>query len=194
MRRAAKAGATLATALLAGALVGASAHAQAEEGASWDFDSDAAGQPPTGFSFGRTGSGAQGQWVVQAEADAPSAPNVLAQLDADATDHRFPVAVADEPSLRDVRLSVRCMPVSGKVDQAYVARLLNLCDAMPAGFKVMLFAFERFHDRVDALSCLGRNIRKAYAHPRAKGVLIRLGANPGDDSFCGNPFRGLFGE
>lgn len=34
----------------------------------------------------------------------------------------------------------------GKVDQAYVARLLNLCDAMPAGFKVMLFAFERFHD------------------------------------------------
>jgi len=34
----------------------------------------------------------------------------------------------------------------GKVDQAYVARLLNLCDAMPEGFKVMLFAFERFHD------------------------------------------------
>ncbi len=34
----------------------------------------------------------------------------------------------------------------GKVDSAYVARLLNLCDAMPAGFKVMLFAFERFHD------------------------------------------------
>ncbi len=34
----------------------------------------------------------------------------------------------------------------GAVDAAYVARLLNLCDAMPAGFKVMLFAFERFHD------------------------------------------------
>lgn len=34
----------------------------------------------------------------------------------------------------------------GKVDSAYVARLLNLCDAMPEGFKVMLFAFERFHD------------------------------------------------
>ena len=34
----------------------------------------------------------------------------------------------------------------GKVDQAYVARLLNLCDAMPPGYKVMLFAFERFHD------------------------------------------------
>lgn len=34
----------------------------------------------------------------------------------------------------------------GKVDQAHAARLLNLCDAMPAGFKVMLFAFESFHD------------------------------------------------
>ena len=33
-----------------------------------------------------------------------------------------------------------------RVDQAYVARLLNLCDAMPTGFKVMLFAFEHFHD------------------------------------------------
>lgn len=34
----------------------------------------------------------------------------------------------------------------GEVDSAYVARLLNLCDAMPDGFKVMLFAFDRFHD------------------------------------------------
>ncbi|MDR1994771.1 amidohydrolase family protein [Azonexus sp.] len=34
----------------------------------------------------------------------------------------------------------------GAVDTAYVARLLNLCDAMPEGFKVMLFAFARFHD------------------------------------------------
>ncbi len=34
----------------------------------------------------------------------------------------------------------------GAVDAAYTARLLNLCDAMPAGFKVMLFAFARFHD------------------------------------------------
>lgn len=34
----------------------------------------------------------------------------------------------------------------GTVDAAYVARLRNLCDAMPDGFKVMLFAFERFHD------------------------------------------------
>ncbi len=34
----------------------------------------------------------------------------------------------------------------GAVDAAYMARLLNLCDAMPEGFKVLLFAFARFHD------------------------------------------------
>lgn len=82
------------------------------------FDDDAVNAAPAGFSFGRTGSGAQGRWVVRAEADAPSRPNVLAQLDADDTDVRFPVAVADAPSLRDLRLSVRCKSVSGRVDQA----------------------------------------------------------------------------
>src|SRR5258706_8987929 len=84
----------------------------------YSFDADGAEGPPTGFAFGRTGSGKPGRWVVRAVADAPSSPNVLAQVDADSTDYRFPVAVANEPSLRDVRLSVRCKPVSGKVDQA----------------------------------------------------------------------------
>jgi hypothetical protein len=81
------------------------------------FDGDKVDGPPAGFTFGRTGSGKQGKWVVKAEAGAPSGANVLAQVDADSTDYRFPVAVADEPSLADVRLSVRCKPVSGKVDQ-----------------------------------------------------------------------------
>jgi hypothetical protein len=84
----------------------------------WSFDSDRTDGPPAGFSFGRTGGGKTGQWVVRATSDAPSSPNVLAQVDADSTDYRFPVAVANEPSLRDVRVSVRCKPVSGKVDQA----------------------------------------------------------------------------
>jgi hypothetical protein len=84
----------------------------------WTFDTDRTDGPPIGFSFGKTGSGKSGQWVVRGAPDAPSAPNVLAQVDADSTDYRFPVAVASEPSMRDVRLSVRCKPVSGKVDQA----------------------------------------------------------------------------
>jgi hypothetical protein len=84
----------------------------------WGFDADEVDAPPAGFSFGRTGGGRPGRWVVTADPDAPSKPNVLAQVDADGTDHRFPVAVADEPSLRDVRLSVKCKPVSGRADQA----------------------------------------------------------------------------
>lgn len=82
------------------------------------FDDDAVNAPPAGFSFGRTGSGALGRWVVRAEAGAPSGANVLAQLDADDTDMRFPIAVLDAPVQRDVRVSVRCRMVSGRVDQA----------------------------------------------------------------------------
>src|SRR5205809_6298316 len=40
----------------------------------WTFDSSSVGQPPAGFSFGRTGSGRPGRWVVRAAADAPSGP------------------------------------------------------------------------------------------------------------------------
>src|SRR5438552_1936658 len=45
----------------------------------WTFDSSSIGQSPAGFSFGRTGSGRPGRWVVRADADAPSAPNALAR-------------------------------------------------------------------------------------------------------------------
>lgn len=82
------------------------------------FDGDAAGQPPSGFSFARTGQGGVGKWVVQADKDAPSGPNVLAQVDKDATDYRFPLAVTDGPADADLSLSVRCKPVSGSVDRA----------------------------------------------------------------------------
>jgi hypothetical protein len=83
----------------------------------WNFDADKTDAPPAGFSFGRTGSGRPGRWVVVTAADAPSKANVLAQLDADTTDYRFPVAVVDDSSFKDVRLSVSCKPVSGRVDQ-----------------------------------------------------------------------------
>lgn len=84
----------------------------------WSFESDRTGGAPRAFSFGRTRSGAPGRWIVQAEPDAPSGANVLAQLSADGTDSRFPIAVADAPPLRDVRVSVQCKPISGVVDQA----------------------------------------------------------------------------
>ena len=84
----------------------------------WSFDADKLDATPSGFSFGRTGKGAQGKWIVIADGGAASGKQVLAQRDADDTDYRFPVALADAPVLADVRASVKCKPVSGKVDQA----------------------------------------------------------------------------
>jgi len=108
-------GSCIAAAALLAALVGV---AGGESTTRFGFDGDAVDAPPPGFSFGRTGGGHAGRWVVQAASDAPSGGHVLAQLDADDTDYRFPVAVADQPAVADVRVSVRCKPVSGKVDQA----------------------------------------------------------------------------
>jgi hypothetical protein len=84
----------------------------------WDFESDPVRKPPPGFSFARTGSGRMGRWLVQPDNDSSKGAKVLAQLDTDATSYRFPVAVADSVSLVNLRLSVRCKAVSGKVDQA----------------------------------------------------------------------------
>jgi hypothetical protein len=89
----------------------------AADAKTWSFDADPADAPPAGFAFARTGKGAEGRWLVKAVPDAPSGGKVLAQTDGDATDYRFPVAVADAPVLKDLRLSVRCKPVAGKVDQ-----------------------------------------------------------------------------
>jgi len=80
-----------------------------------DFSDDSVGQPPKGFEFGHTAkAGAPGKWIVQAE----GTNKYLAQVDADNTRARFPVAVVSDISGADVDLSVRFKPVSGRVDQA----------------------------------------------------------------------------
>jgi hypothetical protein len=80
-----------------------------------DFSDDLVGQPPKGFEFGYTAkAGTPGKWIVQAE----GANKYLAQVDADNTRARFPVAVVLDISAADVDLAVRFRPVSGRVDQA----------------------------------------------------------------------------
>ena len=80
-----------------------------------DFSDSTVGQPPKGFEFGHTAkAGAPGKWIVQSEGD----NKYLAQVEADATRARFPVAVVSDISAADVDLSVRFKPVSGRVDQA----------------------------------------------------------------------------
>jgi 3-keto-disaccharide hydrolase len=100
------------------ALAGLGVAAAQDAAKTWDFQADRVDEAPAGFSFGRTGQGRPGKWVVRTDPSAPAGDRVLAQVDADDTDNRFPVAVADEPRVKDLRLEVRCKPVSGKVDEA----------------------------------------------------------------------------
>lgn len=83
-----------------------------------DFESDKVGQAPAMFSFALTGSGRPGVWVVRKDDAAADRGNVLAQIDVDRTSYRFPVAVFNDVSTKDVDVSVRFRPVSGGVDQA----------------------------------------------------------------------------
>src|SRR5262245_49388326 len=84
----------------------------------YNFDADTVGQMPAKFHAALTGQGAKPEWEVKADATAPSQPNVLAQLSKDKTDYRFPLAILDEGSFKDLELSVKFKAVSGEVDRA----------------------------------------------------------------------------
>ena len=93
----------------------------------YNFDQDGAGKMPANFHSALTGEGSKPEWVVQHDASAPSQPNVLAQTSRDQADYRFPLAIADEGSFRDLSLSVKFKAVEGKIDRAggLVFRLLD---------------------------------------------------------------------
>jgi hypothetical protein len=80
-----------------------------------DFEREEVGKVPGNFTFGHTAkAGSPGRWVIQAD----GSNKVLAQMDADSTRSRFPVAVVSDLTAADVDLSVRFKPISGRVDQA----------------------------------------------------------------------------
>jgi hypothetical protein len=80
-----------------------------------DFENDNVGTSPKGFSFAMTGQGKPGVWIVKKDDQAHG--HVLMQTDADTTDYRFPVAVYDGVTAKDVDLSVQFKAISGKGDQ-----------------------------------------------------------------------------
>ncbi len=73
--------------------------------------------PPDLLTSWRTGKGAIGDWRVVEDATA-SQGKAIAQLSADPTDYRFPLAVYEPLQAQDVEASVRFKAVSGKGDQA----------------------------------------------------------------------------
>ena len=78
-----------------------------------NFDAEAAGALPKGWSAGVTGRGSA-RWTVEADASAPSKPNVLKQTG----QGDFPWCVLRDASLTDGFVEVRFKPLSGKQDQA----------------------------------------------------------------------------
>ena len=78
-----------------------------------DFDAMKAGSAPAGWACGMTGKGSP-RWTIEAEASAPSAPNVLKQSGS-AT---FPWCVVEGSSLADGFVEVKFKPIAGREDQA----------------------------------------------------------------------------
>jgi len=75
------------------------------------------GLEPQGFTFGRTGQGAPAEWRVVDDSSA-SKGRAIAQTSEDTTDYRFPLAVYQPASAKNVDVTVRFKPVAGKVDEA----------------------------------------------------------------------------
>jgi hypothetical protein len=112
--------------ILMGALFAAARPSQAEDVMPIEFGKFAIGALPTGFSTGLTGRGKAVAWTVIEDPSAPSG-RVLAEMSADTTDYRFPLAIYDDQRLTNVAVTVRFRPVAGKVDRAagIAVRLLD---------------------------------------------------------------------
>ena len=99
------------------ALITASVGIGWSQSALFNFDNDAVDKPPTGFTSYATGGGPAGKWLVKEMSDSPSGKHVVEQTDADSTDTRFPVLIADNGEYADLDVSVKGKALSGKVDQ-----------------------------------------------------------------------------
>ena len=93
--------------------------AAAQTGGPISVDLSAAGPEgtPAQFTFSRTGEGDNGKWTLVGD---PTAANgrAIAQVSTDRTDYRFPLAIYQPYSGRDLEVSVRLKPVAGQVDEA----------------------------------------------------------------------------
>jgi len=75
------------------------------------------GSAPADFEFARTGQGGPSRWVVIDDATAAS-QRAIEQSSADRTDNRFPLAIYQPVTAKNVEVTIRFKPVAGKVDQA----------------------------------------------------------------------------
>lgn len=104
-------------AILVGSLAMSSSSSAQDSAVLVDIGATPIGAAPIGFQFGRTGQGATGDWRVVGDPSAV-AGKAIAQVSPDRTDYRFPLAIYQPLSARDVEATVRFKPVGGRVDQA----------------------------------------------------------------------------
>ena len=78
-----------------------------------NFDSAQVGVPPADWTCGVTGRGSP-KWAIEAEASAPSRPNVLKQSGSGT----FPWCVKKSASMQDGFVEVKFKPLAGREDQA----------------------------------------------------------------------------
>jgi hypothetical protein len=90
------------------------------------FSGNQLGTLPKTFETALTGQGKAGRWEVVKDATATGG-YALAQLSADPTDNRFPLAIYTPVNATNVEIVTRFKAVSGKVDQAggVVVRFLD---------------------------------------------------------------------
>ena len=77
------------------------------------FDQAQPGSPPSDWTCGVTGRGAP-KWLIEADASAPSKPNVLKQSGSGA----FPWCVKKDVAIADGFVEVKFKPLEGREDQA----------------------------------------------------------------------------
>jgi hypothetical protein len=93
------------------------AFGQAPQPKSFNFDNDAMGSGPSGFTSYATGGGPAGKWVTTELSDAPTGKRAVVQTDANPTDVRYPVLIAENGEYSDLDVSMKAKAISGKVDQ-----------------------------------------------------------------------------
>jgi hypothetical protein len=128
------------------------------------------------FEFAATGDGQPGEWSIVRD----DATQALAQTGADPTDNRFPLAIYRPFSGRNVYVSIRFMPVSGKIDQAsgVVVRLTSAGDYYLARANA-LENNVRFYRVVGGK----RQMIAGVDAPVARGAWHTLGVAARDDRF-----------
>ncbi len=104
-------------AVLMAGLLAMARPSQAEDVMSIEFGKFSVGALPPGFSAGLTGRGKAVAWTVLEDPSAPSG-HALAEVSADTTDYRFPLAIYDDQRVSNVAVTVHFKAVAGKVDRA----------------------------------------------------------------------------